>query len=158
MLELLLPGRADNAYRGHTLALWLLGLLLLVKAAIGLASIFNGHTAASSADGIPIDTYTPAGARTVVTLFALLGLAHVIISAVGVVVLVRYRSLVPLMLTLLLAQQVGRYVILQYLPIERTGAPPGSAINLALLGAMIAGLALSLWTRGGARSRVAASA
>jgi len=158
MLELLLPGRADNAYRGHRLALWLLGLLLLVKVAIGLGSIFNGRAAASGADGLPIDTYTPAGARTVVALFALIGLANVIICAVGAVVLVRYRSLVPLMLTLLLAQQVGRYLILQYLPIARTGAPPGAAINLALLGAMIAGLALSLWARGGARSSAAVGA
>ena len=73
MLAQLLPPRADNTYRGHRLALVLYGLLLLVKTAISLGSIFNGRTAAASADGIPIDTYTPAGAATVVSLFAMLG-------------------------------------------------------------------------------------
>ena len=147
MLDTLLPRRADNAYRGHTLALVLLALLLFVKAGIALGSIFNGHTAASSADGIPIDTYTPAGARTVLSLFALLGLSNVLICLVGLVVLLRYRSLVPFMFALLLMQQVGRHMILQFLPIARTGAPPGSAINLAILGVTVVGLALSLWNR-----------
>ena len=33
------------------------------------------------------------------------------------------------------------------MPIERTGTPPGSAINLTLLALMVVGLALSLWSR-----------
>ena len=146
-LDQLLPQRADNTYRGHTLALALFGLLLLLKAGISLGSIFNGHTAASSADGIPLDTYTPAGARTVLSLFALLGLANVTICVIGTVVLVRYRSLIPFMFGLLLLQQLSRGLILQILPIERTGTPPGSAINVVILSMMILGLALSLWRR-----------
>jgi hypothetical protein len=147
MLNALLPQRADNTYRGHKLALVLLGLLLLLKAGISLGSIFNGHTAASSADGIPIDTYTPAGARTVLSLYALLGLSNLVICLVGTVVLVRYRTLIPLMFALFLLQQLGRQLILQLLPIARTGTPPGSAINLVILGVMVVGLALSLWRR-----------
>ena len=147
MISQLLPPRADNAYRGHKLALVLFGLLLLLKAGISLGSIFNGHTAASSADGIPIDTYTPAGARTVVSLFALLGLSNLVICLVGTVVLVRYRSLIPFMFALFLLQQLSRRLILELLPIVRTGTPPGSTINLAILTVMIVGLALSLWRR-----------
>lgn len=147
MLNQLLPQRADNTYRGHKLALTLFGLLLLMKAGISLGSIFNGHTAASSADGIPIDTYTPAGARTVLSLFALLGLANFIICFIGTVVLIRYRSLIPFMFGLFLLQQLSRTLILQFLPIARTGSPPGSAINLVILTVMIIGLALSLWRR-----------
>ena len=143
----LLPRRADNSYRGHTAALWLFGLFLLMKAAISLGSTFNGRTAATSADGIPIDTYTPAGAQTVLSLFALLGIANLIICLIGVVVLVRYRSLIPLMFALFLVQQVSRYPVFHFLPIVRTGTPPGSAINLAILGVLIVGLALSLWNR-----------
>jgi hypothetical protein len=151
MLSHLLPQRADNTYRGHGLALALFGLLLLMKAAIGLGSIFNGRTAATSADGIPIDAYTPAGAQTVLSLFALLGLSNVVICCIGAVVLFRYRGLVPLMLVLFLVQHLGRSLILQFLPIARTGTPPGSAINLVVLGVMVVGLALSLWHRQSAR-------
>lgn len=146
-LNLLLPRRADNTCRGHKVALALFALLLLVKTAISLGSIFNGHTAASSADGIPLDTYTPAGARTVLSLFALLGLSNLVICFIGTVVLVRYRSLIPFMFALFLVQQLSRKLIFEFLPIARTGTPPGSAINVVILSVMIVGLALSLWRR-----------
>jgi hypothetical protein len=146
-LNPLLPPRADNSYRGHKIALALFALLLLVKTAISLGSIFNGYTAATSADGIPLDTYTPAGARTVLSLFALLGLSNLVICFIGTVVLVRYRSLIPFMFALFLVQQLSRKLIFEFLPIARTGTPPGSAINLVILGVMIVGLALSLWRR-----------
>jgi hypothetical protein len=144
-----LPERADNSYRGHKAALWLFGLLLLMKAAISLGSIFNGRTAATSADGIPIDSYTPAGAQTVLSLFALLGISNIIICLVGAVVLLRYRSLIPFMFALFLVQQLSRYPVFHFLPIVRTGTPPGSAINLTILGAIIVGLALSLLSKRG---------
>ena len=157
MFNQLLPQRADNAYRGHRIALVLFGLLLLMKAGISLGSIFNGYTAASAADGIPVDTYTPAGARTVVSLFALLGLSNLVVCVVGAVVLFRYRSLISFMFALLLAQQLGRGLILQFLPVERTGTPPGSAINLAIFGMMIVGLALSSWSQHRSRPIAASS-
>ena len=138
------PRRVDNTYRGYKVALWIFGLIVLMKLAISLGSILNGHEAASSADGIPLDTYTPAGARTVVTLFALLGLANFVICLVCVLVLVRYRVMIPFLFALLLLQQLGRALVLYFLPIARTGTPTGSVINLVLLGLMIVGLALSL--------------
>ncbi len=57
MLNPLLPRRVDNTYRGHKLALWLFGLVVLLKLVISLNSIFNGRTVASSADGILLDTF-----------------------------------------------------------------------------------------------------
>jgi hypothetical protein len=55
MFNQILPRQVDNTYRGYKLALWLFGLLVLMKAGISLGTIFNGYTAASSADGIPLD-------------------------------------------------------------------------------------------------------
>jgi hypothetical protein len=144
MFNQLLPQRIDNTYRGYRLALWLFGLLLLLKVAMSLNSIFNGSTIASTADGIPLDTFTPAGAQTVVSLFALLAFSRLVISLLGILALARYRAMVPLMLALLLLEHLGRTLILQLIPIPRTGTPPGSAINLVLLALMIVGLALSV--------------
>ncbi len=78
---------------------------------------------------------------------ALVGLYNFIICFIGAVVLVRYRSLVPFMFVLLLVQQLSRYLILQILPIARTGAAPGGTINFVILTIMIVGLAVSLWRR-----------
>lgn len=149
----LFPQRADNACRGHPLALWCFGLVVLVKLGISLGSIFNGYGAATSADGIPLDTFPPGAAQTVLALFALLGLANLIICLVCIVALVHYRALVPLMFALLLLYQASRRIILYFLPVPRTGAPPVSAINLSLLAVMIVGLMLSLWNQGNRRPR-----
>ena len=151
MLNRLLPRQADNAYRGYRLALWVFGLLVLLRTIMSVNSMINGRDVASSADGIPLDTYTPEGARTVVSLFALLGLSNLVICILCVVVLVRYRALIPLMFSLLLLQHVARKLIHQVLPIVTTGTPPGSVINLVLLALMILGLALSLWSTGRTR-------
>jgi hypothetical protein len=67
------------------------------------------------------------------------------ISLLGILVMVRYRALLPFMFVLLLLEHLGSRLILQVMPIARIGAPPGSAINLVLLAVMILGLALALW-------------
>ncbi|MFY9825609.1 MAG: hypothetical protein WAM82_29820 [Thermoanaerobaculia bacterium] len=149
MLNPILPQQVDNTYRGHKLALWLLGLLVLMKVGIGLNSIFNGHFVASSADGIPLDTFTPAGTQAVVALFAAWGLAQVLFGLLSLLVLLRYRALVSFMFALLLVEHLSRRLIFAFLPIVRTGTPPGPIVNLVFLTIMIVGLALSLWPRRG---------
>jgi hypothetical protein len=50
MLKQLLPQCIDNAYRGHKLALWLFGLVVLVRVFQSLVSIFNGYSTLRVAD------------------------------------------------------------------------------------------------------------
>lgn len=147
MLSQLFPDRLDNSYRGYKLALVILGLLALVRIAIGLASIFNGYLAASSADGIPLDTFPPAATQTILSLFAMLGLSRLLLGLLCILVLIRYRAMVPLMFAVLLVEQLGRQAIVYFLPIPRVGAPPVSVIHLTLLALMVVGLGLSLLTR-----------
>ncbi len=154
MFNELLPQRADNAYQGHKLALWLFAVVILLRVAMSLNSILNGRKIASSADGIPLDTYTPAAAQTTVSLFALLGFSSFLICLLCILVLVRYRSMVPVMFALLLLQSLGGRLILRFLPIIRTGTPPAIYVNLALLAFMVVGLVLSLWTSGPARQGI----
>jgi hypothetical protein len=144
MTDRLLPQRIDNRYCGHKLALWLFALVVLVKVAMSLNSIFNGYTVASSADGIPLDAFPSAAARTVVALFAIWGLAHLMICLLCIFVLARYRSIVPFMFAFLLLEHLSRKLLLQFVPMVRTGTPPGIYVNLGLLTLMIVGLALSL--------------
>jgi hypothetical protein len=143
-LNRLLPQCIDNTYRGYKVALWLFGLLVLLKTVISLRSIFDGYAVATTADGIPLDTYSPAAVRTIVSLWALLGLSSFMLCLLCILALIRYRSMVPLMFAIFLLEYLGRRLILHFLPIVTTGTPPGFYINLALLVVMIAGLALSL--------------
>lgn len=149
MFDLLLPRSVAGAYPGHVLALWILGLVALAKAAMGINCIFNGRTVATNADGVPLDSFGADGARTVVALFAIWGLCQLLFALISVVALARWRGLVPAVFLLLLAEHLGRKLILHFQPIVRTGSPPGSWVNHALLALLLAGFALSLWPRNG---------
>jgi hypothetical protein len=148
MFKRLLPRHIDNTYHGHKLALWLFALLVLMKSAVSLNSIFNGYDVAISADGIPLDTYTPAGAQAVVSAFAAWGLAQLVICLLCLLVLARYRAMIPFMFALLLLEHLSRRLIFWVMPIVRTGTPPGFYVNLVFTALMVVGLVLSLWSHG----------
>jgi hypothetical protein len=153
MFNRLLPRHIDNTYHGYKLALWLFALLVLVKVAMSLNSIFNGYSVASSADGIPLDTFTPAGAQAVVSMFAAWGMAQLTICLLCILVLARYRAMIPFMFALLLLEHLGRRLIFQVMPIARTGTPAGFYVNLVLIALLVVGLALSLRGRDSHRAK-----
>ncbi len=147
MLKRLLPSVADFAYTGSRVSLWLLGLVLFMKLGIALGAIFNGHYAASVADGIPIDSYTPQATQAFLSLFASLGLSQFMLGLLGALLLFRYRPLVllvPLFLLVLLIEYLARKGVNAYLPIARSGNAPGGVINWAIFGVMLLAFVLSM--------------
>jgi len=110
-----------------------------------LTSILNGRTTLRRADGIPIEAYPPGAAQTIVSLFALLAFTYLLICVICWLVLLRYRSAVPMMFMLLLLDYVSRRAILHFLPVGRTGAPVRVIVNLVLFALMIVGFALAIW-------------
>ena len=148
MLNQLLPPRLDNTYRGRKLALWLFGIVVLIRSIQSVMIIVNGYSIARSADGIPLDTYPAAAAQTILALFAISSLNRLLILLVCVVVLVRYRSAIPSMFVILALGYLVGEIILRLIPIVRVGTPPGPIVNLIMFAVMIVGLALSLWRRG----------
>ncbi len=153
MFNRLLPRSLDNTYRGHGLALWLFALVALMRIIQSVLVIFNGYSTAERADGIPLDTYPPAAAQTIVGLFALSGLYRLILSLLCVVVLVRYRAAVTFMFVVLLLNYLAAQLVLRFVPLVRVGAPPASVVNLTLFALTAVGLALSLWKRGSEKVR-----
>lgn len=149
MLEDLLPRRLENEYRGSTLALWLFGLVVAMKSTQSLAIIFNGYATARDVDGIPLDSYTPAVAHTVVAVFAQGSLWRLFFCFLCVLVLLRYRNAVPLMFALLALNYLAAQLVLQFVPLLRVGGPLGPLVNLILFIVMLIGLGLSLRRRGG---------
>ncbi len=145
MLKRLFPDRADNRFEGLRAALWLLGLLVALKVAMSLNSIFDTESVAAGADGIPLDRFGPEAARQVLLLFALMALGHLVLTLIALLALIRYRALVPFIYLVLLGEQLARRAI------ARSYAPPGSQgtdiawfVNYGLLTLLVLGLALSL--------------
>ena len=148
MLDRLFPSPSAFSYHGSIGAVWLAALLVFMKVGIALGAIFNGHHAASVADGIPIDSYTPAGAQAVVALFGTIGVSQLALGAVGFLVVFRYRALLPGYLLLLVIEYLGRKGVTLLLPIERVGGADGGILNWALLALLLAALVLSLRGQG----------
>ena len=110
-LARLFPRQIDNNFRGSRLALWLFGFFVLVKLAQGGESVFNAYATATNADGIPLASYGAAVAQTMVQMFALLGLNLMVLPLLGLVALVRYRAMVPLMYLMMLLLYLGNRVV-----------------------------------------------
>jgi hypothetical protein len=145
ILARLFPRELGLDYRGRKLGLWIFGIVLVIKSLQVLSSLFNGRVTLRSADGIPIDTFPPGAAQTIVALFALLAFTYLLICVVCWVVLLRYRSAVPMMFILLLLDYGCRRLILHFLPVGRTGTPGGVIVNLVLFLLMSVGLVFAIW-------------
>ena len=143
----LFPRRIDNTYSGSKIALWIFGLIVALRITQSVMIIFNGPSTVQSADGVPLETYPAAAAQTIVAMFALSSVNRLIIALICVVVLVRYRSAVPMMFLVLGLSYLGGQLILQFIPIVRVGTPPGVVVNLTFFGLTIVGFVLSLWRR-----------
>jgi hypothetical protein len=150
MLELLIPQHIDNTFRGQKAALWLFGLLALMRTFMGFNVMFNTHQVAITADGIPLDSYPAAAAQNIVAMFALLGLTYLSTALMSWVVLVRYRAAVPLMFTLMLLQFFAGSLLDKLHPLARVGEPPAGIVSFTALAILIVGWCLSLWRRKGA--------
>ncbi|MEO6582185.1 MAG: hypothetical protein ABIN68_05190 [Sphingomicrobium sp.] len=125
--------------------MWLLGLLIALTLVVSVNSIFNTASVAAGADGLPLDSFSPAAARTVLMLFALDAVGQLALSLIALVALVRYRAMVPLIYMLVLAEQLGRRFILQSYAVPRAPIEPATPyIVLGVLALVALGLVLSL--------------
>jgi len=137
MLDRILP-------RGHRLALWLFYPITLMTVGRSLVHIFRSDGGAQSIATIPLDSFVSGGADTVISVFALWGLSQLLIGLLFVLVLIRYRAMLPLMYVLILAEYLGRIGIGLTKPIVTVGTPPGGPGGLVLIVLAMLGLILSL--------------
>lgn len=144
MLTRLFPPSIDNGYRGHPAGLWLFVPITAITLWRSWAHMALPDGGAQSIATIPLDTYTQGGAATVITIFALWGLSQFLIALFYVVVLLRYRTLLPLMYVGLLLEYVGRLAVGLAKPIVTLETPPGATMNFIFIALATIGLLLAL--------------
>lgn len=147
MLGILLPRQASNDFAGHRTVLWILGLVLLLLTAMSANSIFNGRYVATQVDGLPLDSYTSGGAQAVLSFYATWGVTQLFVVAFGVFTLLRYRSLAPLALLVLLAEQMAWRIVDHVMPVAKQGGSGGSWFVYGLLVVTLIGFVFALWKR-----------
>jgi len=145
MLNRLFPKQVDNTFDGNRAALWLLGLFIALKLVMSVNSILNTASVATSADGLPLDSFGPAAARTVLMLFAMVSLGQLTLAVIALTTLIRYRAMVPFIYLVLLGEQLARRIIVQSYEVARTESTPvGWYVGFGLLALLTLGLVLSL--------------
>lgn len=151
MLHRLFPDRFDNDYRGARAALVILGLIAFIKAGQGVGAYVNPQFVAETADSLPLARYGAAGSL-ILQLFQVWGLGQFLLALLSLLALIRYRSMTPLMLLVLLVEQVARKAIfLRQAPERKADTflllghfPVAEVINYGFIAVLFLGLALSL--------------
>ena len=120
-----LPATVTNEFRGPPLVLFALVPVNVIFVVRSLLHMFLPDGGAQSIASVPLDAMGD-GAATVVSVFALWGLSQLLIAGVAVVVMLRYRSLVPLMWVVVAVEATGRFAIQRWKPIGAVERPPGA--------------------------------
>jgi hypothetical protein len=145
MLNRIFPKQFDNDYQGLRPAIWLLIAFVAVKLVIGVNTIFNTQSVATGGDGLTVDSMSASGAQTVLMMMTLVSLCQLILAAQSIIVLVRYRAMIPFMYLVLLSEHLLRRALILRADVARTEETPvGAYINLGLLAVLILGFLLSL--------------
>ena len=147
MLNRILPERIDNRYRGHRVALWLFVLVTLQKLGLSLAHLFKDDGGAQSVSTIPLDSYPAGAAQNIIALFARMGLEQLLLVAVFVVVLVRYRALIPLMYVVVVVHYFASRGVGLMKPLVLAGTSGARTPALVIAVISVIGLVLSLTGR-----------
>lgn len=149
MFSRIFPKQLDNDYRGLWLGLAIFVAAMAVNALQGVMSMINTRRTAIHADGIPLDSFSPAAQQEVLTMFALLGMWVVVLPLLSAVALVRYRAMIPLLYLMLLSEQLARRLLVYLHTPDSAPAdhPIGFYVNLGILGFTAIGFLLSLMDR-----------
>ncbi len=143
MLEILLPAKADNNLRGSKIPLYFLILVAAIGVVRSCIHIFSPDGGAGSIAGMD---QTVSGANEVIFAFALWGAEQLVYALVQWVVILRYRSLVPLFWGVQFFETLGRVLVGSLKPVTFSHTPPGAIQNYVYLALSVGMLALALWS------------
>jgi hypothetical protein len=152
MLGRIFPKQIDNTYSGYWPAVWLLVPLVLVKLVMGINVMINTRDIIEGVDGIPLSTFSVEAQGHLIFSFQAWALELALLAALGLLALVRYRAMIPLVYLLLLAENGGRKAIslASGAPLIPPGGPTtATLINLSLIAALAIGFALSIGNKKG---------
>jgi len=143
ILEILFPGKADNNLRGSKWPLYLFILITLVGTVRSFIHILSSDGGAGSIAGMNLNV---TGANEVIFAFAMWGGEQLIYAIIQWVVILRYRSLIPLMWVVQLLETLMRMLVGHIKPITFAHTPPGQIGNYVFVPLAILMLILTLWS------------
>jgi hypothetical protein len=146
-LTRLFPQQANNDYRGNKIALCVFPLIALVILGRSLIHFLKSDAGVNSIATIVTFEGTPDPNQVIYLFASLWGSQQVIMALIYGVVLLRYRSLIPLMYLLLVVEVCFRLISGSLHPLTEIyylQVPPGSTGNIPVLIIVLILLLLSL--------------
>ncbi len=148
MVKRILPAECDNHYHGHKSALWVFAVISIMKLAVSVVHMFYADGGAQSIATIPLNTYSAGAAQNLIALYARLGLEQLSLCVLFLLVLLRYRAMIPLMYVLVVAGHIAQRGVAYMKPTVVAGTSGAGPPALVLTALSIVGLVLSLRGRG----------
>jgi hypothetical protein len=142
ILERLLPAKADNTIHGSKLPVYVFALIAMISTVRSFIHLLAPDGGAGSIAGMDLSV---SGASGTIFAFALWGSAQLIYALIQLVVVFRYRSLVPFMYILLIMETFLRMLVGQMKPVTFAHTPPGAIQNYIVIPLAVVMLVLSLW-------------
>ena len=141
-LSILVPETIQNRLRGSQIPLYVLAFIALVSLVRSCIHLFAADGGAGSIAGIDLS----AAAAEIIFAFALWGSSQLLMALVQVVVIARYRALVPLMYLLLIVEILLRQLTGKLHPVVFAHTPPGAIGNLVMLPLAVLMLSITLFS------------
>jgi hypothetical protein len=143
ILETLLPTHADNTIRGSRLPFYVFIVVVAVGTVRSFIHLLAPDGGAGSIAGMDLAV---AAASGIVFAFALWGSAQLIYALLQWLVILRYRSLIPLMWAVQILETLLRELVGHTKPVVFAHTPPGAIGNSIYLPLSVVMLALALWS------------
>jgi len=138
-----LPSKADNTLKGSQFPLYFFILIAAIGLVRSCIHIFSVDGGAGSIAGMNLAVI---GANEVIFAFALWGAEQLIYALLQWIVILRYRSLIPIMWFIQFLETLGRILVGHLKPVIFAHTPPGAYQNYIYLVFSLLMLALSLWS------------
>jgi hypothetical protein len=143
VFEVLFPAKADNTLRGSKIPFYIFTLYTILSAVRSCIHLLAPDGGAGSIAGMDL---TVAGADGVIFAFALWGSSQLLFAIIQLMVVFRYRSLVPLMWLMLILEVLLRQLVGTMKPVTFAHTPPGAIGNQLFLPLTALMLIWSVWS------------
>ena len=133
IFEMVLPGKASNDFRGGRVPIIGFCVMLLPVTFRSLVHLFKGDSGVNSIATIHVFEGTPDPNQVIYMFSAVGGLYQTVVLLIYLIVLFRYRNLIPLMFVLMLVEIGFRMVVATLHPLTEeffVRTPPGKWANL----------------------------
>jgi hypothetical protein len=141
--EILLPAKIDNVIRGTKIPFYIYALYAIVSTVRSCIHLLAPDGGAGSIAGMDLSVV---GADGIIFAFALWGSSQLLLAIIQLLVVIRYRSMVPFMWLMLALEVLLRELVGKMKPVTFAHTPPGAIGNQLILPLAVLMVAVSLWS------------